>query len=329
MSIVSLWVVTGLFVDGWAHTHGRVDETFFTPYHAILYSSLAAATLVLGFAAFINYRKGISWRYALPSVYRSAALGIPLFFLAGIFDLIWHEIFGTEVDVEALLSPSHLVLAFSGWLIVSSPFREAWSDESVPYGRSPRAIFSLFISVIAMLSVLTFFLQFVHPIPTFYFFSGRGPAPETLGWWALQELGIVSILLNSALIAGFVFFIMKRWRLPLGSYTSILAINGFAMGFVSDTGISIQYLATMAVIAYAGAGLIIDILVFAVSGKQANQIPRVFAFSVPAVISASVLGTFAIIEGLWWSIHLWLGVIFMSGIGGIFLHKLSSGKENA
>ena len=54
------WVATvlaaiftgGVFLDGWAHTHGRVDDTFFTPWHAVLYAGfLAMALLLVGRAA--------------------------------------------------------------------------------------------------------------------------------------------------------------------------------------------------------------------------------------------------------------------------------------
>ena len=37
--------------------------------------------------------------------------------------MIWHEIFGVETGVEALLSPTHLMLALGGSLMVSGPFR--------------------------------------------------------------------------------------------------------------------------------------------------------------------------------------------------------------
>ena len=37
----------GLFLDGWAHTHGRVDATFFTPWHGVLYSAFLALALLL------------------------------------------------------------------------------------------------------------------------------------------------------------------------------------------------------------------------------------------------------------------------------------------
>src|SRR5262245_27710062 len=40
-ALLSAAFVGGLFLDGWAHNHGKVDQSFFTPWHAILYSSYA------------------------------------------------------------------------------------------------------------------------------------------------------------------------------------------------------------------------------------------------------------------------------------------------
>jgi hypothetical protein len=57
----------GVFLDGWAHTHGRVDDTFFTPWHAVLYAGfLAMALLLVGRAAWGVARDGASWRRAMP-----------------------------------------------------------------------------------------------------------------------------------------------------------------------------------------------------------------------------------------------------------------------
>ncbi len=34
----SAWLVGGVYLDGWAHHHGKVDDTFLTAWHAVLYS---------------------------------------------------------------------------------------------------------------------------------------------------------------------------------------------------------------------------------------------------------------------------------------------------
>ena len=46
--------------------------------------------------------------------------------IGAVGDMVWHIVFGFEVSVEALLSPTHLLLALGGTLIVTGPVRAAW-----------------------------------------------------------------------------------------------------------------------------------------------------------------------------------------------------------
>ncbi len=48
MVILLALFLGGLHVDGWAHAHGKVDQSFFTPWHALFYSSFGAVTGALG-----------------------------------------------------------------------------------------------------------------------------------------------------------------------------------------------------------------------------------------------------------------------------------------
>src|SRR5579864_5586049 len=118
--------IGGIYLDGWAHAHGKVDNTFFTPWHAILYAGLAVSALFLVITLVLNHRKGYAWREALPAGYGYSLLGVIVFGIGGVLDMIWHILFGFEVNVEALLSPTHIMLAFGGILIVTGPLRAAW-----------------------------------------------------------------------------------------------------------------------------------------------------------------------------------------------------------
>lgn len=40
--LLATWLIGGVFVDGWAHNNLAKLETFFTPWHALLYSGFAA-----------------------------------------------------------------------------------------------------------------------------------------------------------------------------------------------------------------------------------------------------------------------------------------------
>ncbi len=60
----------------------------------------------------------------------------------------WHIIFGIEQNVDALLSPTHLVLLIGALLILSSPFRAGWSNNAMkaPGWREFAPPFSLWLS---------------------------------------------------------------------------------------------------------------------------------------------------------------------------------------
>ncbi|GAA3288593.1 hypothetical protein GCM10020218_054750 [Dactylosporangium vinaceum] len=47
VALAAVWLTAGLFMDGWAHSHVPDLETFFTPWHAILYSGYAALAVSL------------------------------------------------------------------------------------------------------------------------------------------------------------------------------------------------------------------------------------------------------------------------------------------
>jgi hypothetical protein len=111
IAVFICWYLGGLFLDAWEHSHGLVDNTFFTPWHAVLYSGYAACALVLILSVLVNRRRGYSWRESIPRGYEFSVWGVLLFAVAGVGDLIWHTLFGFEVGIEPLLSPTHLLLA--------------------------------------------------------------------------------------------------------------------------------------------------------------------------------------------------------------------------
>jgi len=127
MGILSVLLVGGFFVDLWAHSHGRVDDSFFTPWHGLLYAAAGLFGGVLLAIALKARRNGAPRGESLPPGYGLSLIGAALFLAAGLADLVWHELFGIENDVEALLSPTHLALATSGIMMVFGPVRSAWA----------------------------------------------------------------------------------------------------------------------------------------------------------------------------------------------------------
>jgi hypothetical protein len=81
-----------------------------------------------------------------------------------------------------------------------------------------------------------------------YYARGNSLNPPYL----TEPLGLVSIVLQAAVLMGLVLLIVQRWRLPFGALTLIITMNAALMSMISD-----QYLLVLAAFA---AGLIADIL---------------------------------------------------------------------
>lgn len=159
------WLIGGLHLDGWAHNHHPDLETFFTPWHAVLYSGFFALFLTLLFTFARNLGRGFPRRRALPLGYNLALLGGVIFLVGGVFDLIWHTLFGIEANTEALLSPTHLILATGGVLMVSGPLRAAWQRPPRDHGRMTfGAMLPTLLSATFVLALCAFFTQFAHPL---------------------------------------------------------------------------------------------------------------------------------------------------------------------
>ena len=310
----SAWLVGGTFLDGWAHNHGKVDNTFFTPWHAVLYSGFLAVALVILGGMILNKTRGLSWARALPTGYELSLIGVVLFALGGAGDMVWHSLFGFEVDVEALLSPTHLLLATGVVLMVTGPIRAAWRRSGAETNqRGWAAYLPIVLSAVFFLSILTFMLQFAHPFQNpFPSVSYKPPGRDT---FFQVGLGVVDILLYSGLLMGVVLMVLRRWSLPFGSLTLLLTLNAALMTTQHDW----YRLIPVALL----AGLAADAFVWRWKPITASVTRfRVFAFAVPAIFYTLYFAVLALIGGVWWSIHLWAGAIVMAGVVGLFLSFL-------
>ena len=131
MILLSLIFIGGLYLDGWAHNHGKVDQSFFTVWHAFFYAGFALVAFILVATLGIQWQRGYRGASSLPVGYQLSLLGVIIFAMGGVGDLIWHELFGIEQDFDALLSPSHLALGLGLGLVVSGPLRAAWARVGV------------------------------------------------------------------------------------------------------------------------------------------------------------------------------------------------------
>lgn len=159
MAVLAALIMAGVIQDGWAHDHGLVDQSFFTPWHAILYSCMALSGIALLIAGLRNLARGYSFRNGLPYGYWTSVIGVALFATGGVFDLVWHSLYGIETDITGLISVSHLWLALGGALVFAGPLRSI----AHRYGAGDggwRIMGPVVLCSAALLTLLGFFTQY-------------------------------------------------------------------------------------------------------------------------------------------------------------------------
>jgi hypothetical protein len=315
VTLLGCWTVGGIFLDGWAHQHGKVDSSFFTIWHGLLYSGYLALTGVLFIALLINHRAGYSWQKALPVGYNLSVVGALVFGVGGLGDMVWHTLLGIEVNTEALLSPTHLLLALGIALLASGPFRAAWLRLGTGAPGWKKLLPAL-LSFLMIYAIFNFFTQFAHPFVDFFAdISTDESFSFTITGGSDLSLGVAGILLQSALMMGFVLFLLHRWSLPFGTLTLILTANAALMSLFKDR----FYLIPAALL----TGLIADALLvqFQPSVKKLLAL-RWFAFGVPVVLYSLVFLELGIFGSVAWSVPLWAGSIFLAGVVGLMLSYL-------
>lgn len=305
MSLLSCWFIGGLFIDGWAHTHGKVDNTFFTPWHAVLYSGYFSMAIALLIVTVLNHQRGFQWIRSIPRGYELSLLGVPLFTLAGGGDLLWHTLFGFEVGIEPLLSPTHLLLAFSASLMMSGPLRAAWNRVGKEQLSGWVGLQPMLFSLTAFLALLTFFTSFAHPVVDSYLVTNIVSDGS-------KSRAAAGILLQTVILMSALLIVLRRWQLPIGSMTLLITVNTALMTVFSNT----QILIPGALL----AGILADILLWRLRPSMERVAAlRIFAFAVPAIYYALYFATLGLTQGITWSIHLWLGSIVISGVVGLLL----------
>ena len=312
MSLVGMVFLSGIFLDGWAHNHDKVDQSFFTPWHAFFYGGFLVITLLLVGTQWVNYRRGAAWNRALPVGYSLSILGVLIFAAGGVGDMLWHETFGVEADFDALFSPSHLVLAIGMNLILTGPLRAAWARP----GRllAWRMAGPMLLSLTALISGLTFLMMAAHPLV-----SNIAGATHDYADQIGQIAGATSILLTTVLLMGPTLLVMRRWQLPVGSLIVVWGLNTLAMFIVNWHHSYAPWLA----LAMVAAIVVIDL----VRGQMEPLLEkrnafRLFAALAPFLLMGSYFVAIQLTEGTRWSIHLWTGVVVEAAIVGWLLSFL-------
>jgi len=333
MGFLALLLMAGVIQDGWAHAHRLVDQSFLTPWHAMLYSMVSLSGIVLGAFSVRNYLDGYPVGRALPYGYSLALLGVVLFAVGGVLDLCWHTFFGIEVGAIGLISPSHLLLAVSGMLGFSGPIRSIARQ----YGREDggwRKLGPMILGLLASLTALGFFTAYAQPIedgftartiqrslgtaPVTSPLSDDGAVTRTASELAHSRAGFSlaesANLIQAVLLTGILLIAVRRWRLPFGAFTIVLTIFALAMATQTDAY-------------YDGAAALLTGLL--ADGAIALYGSRVrtgtgfyaFAFALPAVFFATYLVSTIVAgdSGTAWPPEMLISSPLLAGVAGLLV----------
>ncbi len=153
-----LWTLVGLCLDGWAHRHQPQLETFFTPWHAVFYAGFTGGAACLAWIVGRGRPATTSLWAAVPLGYGPAVIGLGVFAVGGVGDGIWHTVFGVESTIDALLSPTHLLMLGGMLAGCTAPFRAAWHTAGPDAPPWPAFLAPVLSLTLATTAVAFFFL---------------------------------------------------------------------------------------------------------------------------------------------------------------------------
>ncbi len=309
------WLLLGTTLDAWAHNHIRL-ETFFTPWHAILYSGLLATGLVLPGTILVNRLRGLSWKDAIPPGYEIAVLGLIGAFIGGIGDMTWHVLLGVEQNADALFSPTHIALMLFFGFILVAPYRVLYT------GTRPISQMLLVLSYTLLLTYWSIISQSASPYTSLWL--TKTPKTNEAG----QILAVVSYIIQGGFLAALSMYTIRRWKLFFGFFTLALTLSAIPLATMQNNFIVIPIGAV--------AGLLIDAAYrFMRPSLERKDSFRIFVALVPGIWLLTYTIIVALVYGTVWSTHLLVGSVVVTCLiswllsGLLFPLPLPTENENS
>jgi hypothetical protein len=346
---LAVWPITAMFFDGRNHNNQVGQESFWSIAHLVLYSGATVLGLWIAWivvkhqiAAGIDVKRVMVDFKAIPVGYGVAIIGLTILAVAGPWDLIWHEIYGFEVGVDAIYSPSHLCLFFGALLATSTGIRSMWAKADIAPDLKTFApvILSatLFIGVSGFITMyLSAFMTNVTPTSDFvsdlkHFQDVRsdqtiGLNPGLTGYgddaWPYNfysvSHGMAAMIVTGLVLLGPVLLMLRRWRVPTGAFTLIF------LGFGLLVNVMTEYRDIVLIVPLILAGVAADLVQarLAAPGERLTLGGiRIAGPVIGAVLWFSYYGVLALDKGIGWSPTQWVGALIvgvMTAFGLAFL----------
>ncbi len=307
--ITGTWLITGLFLDGYAHQHLIASgESFVTPWHALFYAGFIATASWI--AVLVHRRPGRGLRDRVPDGYWPAVIGLGGFAIGGIGDGLWHSLFGVEVGIDALLSPTHLLLMASLLAIVTAPYRAALRGSIVTRGLPP-------VSLGIGAALVAFFINFVWGLGDAGFAHVYAPASGV----GEREVvaGVASAMVTTVFFVTLVLFVRRLGRASPGTFTLLFGLISLAVHVAFDE----EWIGVGAAVV---AGLILDTAIHRVDERR--ELAAVVALNVGAMWVV-YFGLAALTGRMGWQIEIWVGSIVLCALaaGAVVLAGSGVGSQ--
>lgn len=111
----------------------------------------------------------------------------------------------------------------------------------------------------------------------------------------IHELGVASVLLQTAILMGSLLLIVRRFSLPPGALTVVLTLNASAMSVLTE---HYQFIPTWLL-----AGVVADLLVHEFD-RSRSLAWQEFGFAVPVVLFGLYFGIILMTEGIAWTVRI-------------------------
>lgn len=317
-----LWLHAGVTYDFRQHAEGLdfAEEGFLTVPHVVFYAAFVAISVTLAVVILANRAGGDSWIGAVPTGYRFALLGAFLFGLGGPVDFLWHTTFGFEEGVEALTSPTHLLLVTGAALFVTAPLRAAWGrglDASLLRQLPALVASGLLLNTAAMFSGYGNPLLVPHAADAEVSgtIMGRGSETAAAGADGLSVTvahGAAGMLVFAALVVGLAVTLARRFRLAPGAFTVVYGIVGVSLTFTGGTEELVP-----AMLAF---GAVADVLYRLLDPSPDRSLRfRAFAAAIPTSMVTLYFATVHLVWGIAWSTHVYGGLVVAAGLVGLLV----------
>ncbi len=149
--------------------------------------------------------------------------------------------------------------------------------------------------------------EWVHPFAVLYAATGGGQVSEMLG--------VASILVQAAMLMGWVLLTVRRWTPPIGAFTIFFGVNAAFVAVLEDH----WFLVPVALLAGLAADLLANTL-----RPSSDRTPalRIFAFAVAALYILFYFIALMLMREVIWTVHLWAGSVVLAGLVGLALSYL-------